>query len=310
VSVLFSVVVPTYERVASMRRCLAALAQLEYPRASFEVIVVDDGSATPLAEAIPASVDGLAVTIVRIPNSGPGAARNAGAACARGRVLAFTDDDCQPAPSWLANLAASWERAPACLIGGRTVNALARNPWSVTSQVIVDMAYAFYNADVATPRFFASNNMAIPADLFAKLGGFRGGPFRVASEDRELCDRWRHAGYGLAYAPAAVVAHAHALELRSFCRQHFRYGRGAMRYHQVRAQRRSGHFRQDVRFYLEMPRLLRQATAGLGAWRAATVVPRLMLWQLCNAAGYLYERGRAPEPEAPGAATPPARSSA
>ena len=306
----FSVIVPTYDRVAQLRTCLAGLAQLDYPREQFEVIVVDDGSAVPLADVIQPSVDGMAVTIVRIPNAGPGAARNVGAARARGRFLAFTDDDCRPAPSWLRMLDASCARTPDRLIGGRTVNALRQNSWSATSQVIVDMAYGFYNAEPEVPRFFASNNMVMPADRYVAIGGFRSGAFRIASEDREICDRWRHAGYGLAYAPDAVVEHAHDLGLRSFCRQHFRYGRGALRYHQLRAQRRSGRFWQDVPFYLQLPRLLRHAVRHLDGRQTAAVLPRLVLWQVCNTAGYLYERGRARESEALVAEWPTPPSSA
>lgn len=299
---------PTYERPALLQVCLDAPGRLEYPREHFEVIVVDDGSATPLT--IPPGVGGLAVTLIRTANGGAGAARNAGAAIARGRFLAFTDDDCRPAPSWLRMLEQACERTPARMVGGRTVNSLRRNRWSETSQVIVDMTYGYYNADLGAPRFFASNNMVVPADLFAALGGFRHGAFRVASEDRELCDHWRHAGHQLAYAPDAVVEHAHALTLARFCRQHFRYGRGAMRYHQVRAQRRSGRLRDDLPFYAQLPRLLRTALPDLTTRQAASVVPRLLLWQLCNTAGYLYERCRDLGSEARVAETPPTAPSA
>jgi len=185
------------------------------------------------------------------------------------------------------------ERNPGRLIGGRTINALRSNLWSTTSQVVCDMAYNFYNADPESPRFFASNNMAVPADLFAAIGGFLGGTFRVASEDRELCDRWRHVGHALAYAPDALVEHAHDLGLRSFCKQHFRYGRGAMRYHQIRAHRGSGGFRQDACFYLQLPRLLGRVSRGLSWRQTAVVVPRLILWQVCNIAGFVYECQRA-----------------
>jgi GT2 family glycosyltransferase len=290
VSVRFTIVVPTYDRPQLMRRCLGALAALDYPRAAFEVVVVDDGSAAPLALD---DVAGVALRVLRTANGGPGAARNAGAAAARGEYLVFTDDDCRPAPSWLARIDAALERAPDDMIGGRTVNALAANRWAATSQAIVDMAYDFYNADAAAPRFFASNNMAVPAGRFAALGGFHHDVFRVASEDRELCDRWHHAGYGLTYVPDAVVAHAHDLGFRSFCRQHFRYGRGAMRYHRVRARRRSGLLRQDMPFHLQLPRLLRRATHAMTTGETAQVAWRLVLWQLCNAAGYFYEHGRA-----------------
>ncbi len=288
----FSIIVPTYERATLLQGCLEAMGRLDYPREDFEVIVVDDGSPTPVGGAGAARFAGLDVSIVRTSNGGPGAARNAGAAVARGRFFAFTDDDCRPTPSWLRMLEARFAHYPDRMIGGRTVNGLRHNHSSIASQVILDMVYAYYNADPESPRFFASNNMAVPADVFGALGGFQEGPFRVASEDRELCDRWRHAGHKLSYAPEAVVEHVHALTVLGFCRQHFRYGRGAMRYHQIRARRRSGRITQDLAFYVRLPRLLRTALLSFTVCQAAHVVLRLALWQLCNTAGYVYERCR------------------
>jgi len=43
---------------------------------------------------------------------GPGAARNAAARLARGEILAFTEDDCVPAPDWLANAARRFDEEP------------------------------------------------------------------------------------------------------------------------------------------------------------------------------------------------------
>jgi len=287
----FSVIVPTYERPALMARCLAALGRQDLPRDGFEVVVVDDGSARPLADVLALPPD-LAVSVIRVPNGGAGAARNAGAEMARGRYLAFTDDDCRPEPAWLRMLDARLQTVPDHMVGGRTVNGLPHNRWSSTSQVIVGMAYAFYNAEPAAPRFFASNNMVVPAEIFAALGGFRADRFRVASEDRDFCDRWQHAGHGLTYEPRAVVEHAHDLTFAAFCGQHFRYGRGAMRYHQARAERGSGRLREHLPFYVRLPQLFRRATRELPAAERARLVPRLLVWQLCNAAGYAYEHGR------------------
>ena len=44
----FSVIIPTYARPIMLKSCLRSLARIDYPREDFEVVVVDDGSTTPL----------------------------------------------------------------------------------------------------------------------------------------------------------------------------------------------------------------------------------------------------------------------
>src|SRR5271170_7752963 len=104
----FSIVVPTYNRPRQLAACLAALARLDYPRDRFHVVVVDDGSASPMDTVIAAFRDRLDIECHRQANSGPGPARNRGARSAKGRILAFTDDDCAPHSDWLKTLAARY----------------------------------------------------------------------------------------------------------------------------------------------------------------------------------------------------------
>ena len=80
-------------------------------------------------------------------NAGPAAARNRGAAEARGAFLAFTDDDCTADADWLRAFAAEFEKTPNGLVGGRTLNALDTNRCSATSQMIIDVVYDHYNAN-------------------------------------------------------------------------------------------------------------------------------------------------------------------
>ena len=101
---LFSVVIPTYGRPRQLTACLQSLARLDDSRGAFEVIVVDDGSETPPQAAIAAAGVRLDVALLQQSHAGPAAARNAGALKARGAFLAFTDDDCQPAPDWLQHV--------------------------------------------------------------------------------------------------------------------------------------------------------------------------------------------------------------
>ena len=283
----FSIIVPTYNRPDQLAACLQALARLEYPRHRFEVIVADDESDTSPEMVVAAFREQFNVTLVSQSHAGPAAARNTGVARARGDFLAFTDDDCAPSPDWLKALAARLATTPDYIIGGRTVNALRDNPYSTTSQVIIDMVYEYYNADPDRARFFASNNLTVPTHRFRALGGFDA--TFTASEDRELCDRWLHEGYQMTYAPEAVVYHAHALTLRCFLRQHFGYGRGAFRFHQIRARRASGRFRQDLKFYRHLPGILRHVFSQARGGRALFVVALLGGWQVANAAGFVYE---------------------
>ena len=282
----FSIIIPTYDRPAELPGCLEALTRLRFPRDSFEVLVVDDGSPAPPDAAVQRFRDRLPISLLTAVHGGPAAARNHGAERAEGRFVAFTDDDCRPAPDWLDALAARCADAPNHIIGGRTLNALAENPYAAASQLILDVVYGHYNSAAAgEARFFASNNMTLAADRFRAIGGFDR-DFST-SEDRELCDRWLRHGYRLTYAPEALVYHAHPLSLRSFWWQHFGYGRGAWRFHQVRAQRGSGPFRPDWKFYR---RLASAPFTQVRAPRIPMVAALILLSQMANSAGFLYER--------------------
>ena len=232
----FSIVIPTYNRPERLANCLKAIAELDYQGDRFEVIVVDDGSKTPLDSVVTPVQDKIQVKLLRQANAGPAAARNRGASEARGEFIAFTDDDCQPLPDWLNQFASSLATAPQAMIGGKTINALADNPFSTASQELIDYLYEYYNPAKGKKAFFASNNIALPKSGFDSLGGFDVSFPLAAAEDRDFCDRWE-AKYPMVYAPDAQINHYHNLTIKSFWRQHFGYGRGAFCFHQLRAQR-------------------------------------------------------------------------
>lgn len=284
----FSVIIPTYRRPEQLRACLGALARLDYPRNCFEVIVVNDGGEVPLEDIIAPFCDQLDVTLLTQTHAGPAAARNIGAARAKGECLVFTDDDCAPASNWLQSLAARFTKSSNCVIGGRTLNALCSNIYSIASQQLVNYLHAYYNADPNRARFLTSNNLSITADCFHSIGGFDKTFLRAAGEDRELCDRLLYHGYRVIYASEVVVRHAHALNLRSFWRQHFSYGRGAFRLRQVHTRRGHMHVNlEPLSFYLN---LLRYPFFQVRGWRALLILFLIVISQIANATGFLSER--------------------
>jgi glycosyltransferase involved in cell wall biosynthesis len=107
-----SVIIPTHNRRAMLREALASV--IAQRGASFEVIVVDDGSTDGTWNDLSAGADN--VRAVRTARRGPAAARNRGIALARGGLIAFLDSDDLWMPEKLARQSAFMRRNSGCAI--------------------------------------------------------------------------------------------------------------------------------------------------------------------------------------------------
>lgn len=283
----FSIIIPTYNRPTQLLTCLTGLLQLNYPKNRFEIIVVDDGSPIPLKPWNHSSFKDYHITLLRQENSGPSAARNKGAHYAKGKILAFTDDDCLPERNWLNRLEERFKDRDDIMVGGKTINRLRENLFSTTSQMIIDAAYAYYNCAPENAHFIASNNLALPADAYHKMNGFH--PNFRTSEDREICDRWKDSGKTIVYSENAIIYHAHALGFFSFCRQHFNYGRGALSYTTMRKHRPIKKTPNNLKFHLYLPVLLKKPLSKFPTHKVLVIIFLFFLWEIINAAGFFYE---------------------
>ena len=88
-----TVVIPTHARAAQLEACLGGIAKLNSVPGAFEIVVVDDGGPQSLEPLIASWRDRLPVRLTVREQGGPAKARNDGAAMARGRFLAFIDDE-------------------------------------------------------------------------------------------------------------------------------------------------------------------------------------------------------------------------
>jgi cellulose synthase/poly-beta-1,6-N-acetylglucosamine synthase-like glycosyltransferase len=252
--------------------------------------VVANDAGGPAVERVVSSVDGrLRMILVTPERSGPSGARNAGASAAHGRFIAFTDDDTEPAPGWLPALESALRANPGAAVGGETRNGGGKGA-AAASQAVVDAVHAHYNRDTASPRFFASNNIAFPADGFWSVGGFNE-DLRHA-EDRELCERWIRTGHRLVYEPAALVYHMRKLTLPEFFAQHYGYGRGAW----VFAHGQGVTARHDRGGVLRA--LVREALRPSRSEDGAPIAAYMALSQLATAAGFGREAVAARWPRA------------
>ncbi len=100
-----SVIVPTYNRVDLLKKQVFALVNQKIDPGKYEIIVVNDGSTDDTAQYL-SSCEGLYPNFQFITqnNGGPAKARNTALNLAKGSIIAFTDDDCEVAPNWLATI--------------------------------------------------------------------------------------------------------------------------------------------------------------------------------------------------------------
>jgi glycosyltransferase involved in cell wall biosynthesis len=196
---LVSVIIPHYNELANLERCLTSLAAQALSKGKFEVIVADNNSRCGIEE-VHRVCDGFA-RVVPAPTPGAGAARNVAVEASRGRYLAFTDQDCRPAPNWLERGVDALSTSE--MVGGR-VEIEYEDPARPTAVEAFERVFAFnVRRYVKKLGFAATANMFVQREVFDRVGGFRSeGP-----DDLEWGQRATAAGYRWRYSPDVVVAH-------------------------------------------------------------------------------------------------------
>ncbi len=215
---LVSVIVPAYNAQSSLAACLAGLAAQEYPRAAYEVIVVDDGSSDRTFEI----AQSAGVCVIRQDNAGPASARNRGAAAANGDLLLFTDADCVPTPNWITTLTAPFEDPS---IAGAKGAYLSRQTEVVARFTQLEYEDRYTRMTGAhTIDFIDTYSAAYRRNVFLANHGFDT-IFPTASvEDQELSFRLAEKGYRLVFVPAAKVYHRHNPTVRAYVRRKYYIG--------------------------------------------------------------------------------------
>jgi glycosyltransferase involved in cell wall biosynthesis len=283
-AVRFSVVVPTFNRCASLAKTLDSLFRQDY--GDVEIIVVNDGSTDGTHEYLQRLSSERKIVYVAQPNRGPAAARNAGIRKATGAYIACTDDDCIVPRNWLRSWADTFARTGVDVIGGAVVNGVANNIYSELSQDITNHFVRYLGADNRSSAFLTSNNVAYRADALQRVGGFDERFRRAGGEERALHERILSLGGATVFRPEVVIEHYHRLTARGFFRQQRNYGRGAyLLYHVVGREFRRPPTMMPVGAYTSLvPFLFRN-----GLWTGLKKTMLVGCAQCMSLIGYLSE---------------------
>lgn len=213
-----SVIVPTHNRPEKLAQTLACLSNQTLGSADYEIVVVDDGSFPPVT--LPLNVDGPSCICVRLEGRERSAARNQGAAVARGELLVFVDDDMSVGPDFLAAHMRAHCEWPGVLTVGAVylTDAALATAFGCFRQKLEQRGLPLSRDLTSMRNFCTAQNMSISRSGFRELGGFD--EAIVSSEDQDLALRHTALGGQIAFLPEAEAIHNDsALDIRSYCRR-------------------------------------------------------------------------------------------
>ena len=219
---MVSIIVAARGRQRATRDCVESLLALDYPGEHCEIIVVDDASHPPLANALA----GLPVRLLRQEqNIGQSAARNLAASEAQGELLAFIDNDCVADSGWLRNLVPYFDEPAVGIVGGRVIAPPPAGRVGAFEAVRSPLDMGAVGGPVGPDEIVAylpTCNLIVRRDLLLVQEGFAS-DMRLG-EDVDFIWRALRTGVRACYAPAGQIIHYHRVRLGALLRRRADYG--------------------------------------------------------------------------------------
>ena len=216
---IFSVILCTYNRQDLLRAAMESILKQDFPVDKYEMIVVDNNSLdnTPeIVEEVRRLNATRNITYVREERQGLSFARNAGAKAARGRMLAYLDDDSEADAAWLTELQRTSDAHPdASCIGGKVVGNWDGNEpaWFVgTVRNILEHNMGDVDIAIVPPAYFMGCNFAVLRKTLFEIGGFSinlgyTGNCLLGNEELEILHKLHERGLATYYSAKAMVYH-------------------------------------------------------------------------------------------------------
>ena len=198
-----SIIIPVYNDAQRLRQCLTLLENQTYPKAYYEIIVVDNNSTEDLKSVVSEFSQAHYAFEATL---GSYSARNQGLAIAKGDILGFTDSDCAPTVDWIEKGVAQIQKHPACGFVAGCIHFSFEDPKSPTPAELYDSLHFLQQEKyVKQDHFGATANLFTTPQVFAKVGSFNAK--LKSGGDREWGERVHAAGYAQVYGADVQIFH-------------------------------------------------------------------------------------------------------
>jgi glycosyltransferase involved in cell wall biosynthesis len=222
---LFSLIIPVYNRPDEVDELLESLLKLDYNK-KFEIVIVEDGSSVKCEEVIQKYEDKLAISYYYKENSGPGDSRNYGMNIANGDYFIIFDSDCIIPKEYLTEVSNALKKSYVDCFGGPDK---ALSSFSDIQKAINFAMTSFITTggirggsekiDKFQPRSF---NMGLSRKAFETSNGF--GNIHPG-EDPDLSFRLWNLGFETKLFPKAYVYHKRRIDWDKFSIQVNKFGK-------------------------------------------------------------------------------------
>lgn len=231
-----SVIVPTYNRRATLERALDHLEAQTVGPDALQVIICDDGSTDDTLERIRERSVPFRIELVTQANSGPAAARNRGLRKARAPYVLFINDDTMLAPDAVERHLRAQEvlRGEKLMVLG-TFDLMDDFAATRLGHLLTHTEHLFQYCllrpgDIADHNFSYTCNLSLPTEVARSIGFdevFKG----PAGEDIDFGFELGKHGWAVYYEPSARSHHDHTMTVRSLARTSRTRGLGQAAYY-------------------------------------------------------------------------------
>jgi len=212
-----SVIIPVYNGGDKLQKCVSALQRQKTSR-TYELIVVDDGSTDEGIKKIREN----GFRVLRQANQGPAAARNLGVTNANGKIVLFTDADCEPKEDWIEQMVRSLEDP--------SISAVKGSYLTKQKEVVPRFIQIEYESKYERMKkdryidFIDTYAAGFKIEDFLRVGEYDTQFTTASVEDQEFSFRMWDKGYRMVFNPAAKVYHTHSSTLWNYAKKKFRIG--------------------------------------------------------------------------------------
>lgn len=227
-------IIPIYNGAADLPDLLSCLEQQTYQSETLDYLLVDNNSQDDTARLIEDAVKTTSIPLKLLSEAkiqSSYAARNRGIQSSNSDLIAFTDADCRPEPTWLEQLLQPFNQPEVGLVAGEI---LALPPQTFLERYAEQQKTLCQAYTLEHPYcpYGQTANLAMRRQALETVGLFR--PHLTTGGDADLCWRiLRGTDWQLKFAQRAIVRHRHRATWEELEKQWQRYGESNRYLHEL-----------------------------------------------------------------------------